>query len=275
MRKGLVVLALAGGVALGGCNAQSAQKTGGAIGTVLGVVVGAAVGGNSNMGAAGGALFGGVAGFIAGSFVGQLVDEDRERQAAATQAALNGDGSAVYWASPKNPGKVYGLTEIVGTRTIPADVAPPGAPQTVTRPISLTPDGSYTGPAVYCLPVGGTPYRLEAPRCPYQGVAEISRDRYLAMVPDAEPKLAQAPAPVPPARKATADKPARNEGVQTASIPAEAPKATPPSAPVQVAPTEAMCRMAREMIWVEGKERVEHVEYCRAPGASAWIKKAA
>ncbi|WP_052710502.1 hypothetical protein [Azospirillum thiophilum] len=250
-------------VLVGGCNAQNAKEAGGAFGTVLGVVVGAAIGGNSDMGAAGGALFGGVAGFIAGSLVGQIIDDvDRAKQQEATQAALN-DGTTMHWASPKNSG-VYGRTEIVSTRTVPIGSAATAGTQTVKMPISETP---YHGPVVYCDPQNGKPYRLEAPRCPGNGgVVEISAARYAAMVPDAMPSI----------RKAETEKPTRKEKVQTASLPSDMPlKPAPASQPLAVAPMETVCRIAREVVWIEGKEQVDQVEYCRAPGASAWQKKAA
>lgn len=266
MRTGMVAVALGASVLLGGCNAQNARETGGAVGTLLGVVVGAAIGGNSDMGTAGGALVGGMVGFLAGSMVGQVIDEvDRAKQQEATQAALNGDGATVYWASPKNPGKVYGRTEIVGTVTVPVGTA--GSVGTVTTPIN-----SDDMPVVYCHPGSGKPYRLEARRCPGNGgVVEISRDRYLAMMPEdaqqpghqAEPMRVAGP---------TGNRPQKPGKVQTASIPADMPKATPAPLP---APMETVCRTAREVIWVDGKEQVDQIEYCRAPGASAWVKKAA
>lgn len=269
MRKGMVVLTLGTSLLVGGCNAQNAKEAGGALGTVLGAVAGIAIGGNSDMGAAGGALFGGVAGFIAGSLVGQIIDDvDRAKQREATQSALN-DGTTIQWTSPKNSG-VYGRTEIVSTRTVPTGSAPTAGTQTVTMPISETP---YRGPVVYCDPRNGKPYRLEASRCPSNGrVVEISPARYAAMAPDAAPQ----PAVTPSLRKAETEKPVRKEKVQTASIPSDIPlKPAPAFQLPAMTPMETVCRVAREVVWIEGKEQVDQVEYCRAPGASAWQKKAA
>jgi surface antigen len=266
MRTGLV--ALSASVLLGGCNAQNAKETGGAVGTLLGVVVGAAIGGNNNMGAAGGALVGGVVGFLAGSMVGQVIDEvDRAKQQEATQAALNGDGATVYWASPKTPGTVYGRTEIVSTVTVPVGTSETSG--TVTVPVN-----SKELQPVYCLPSNGKPYRLEAQRCPSNGsVVEISRDRYLAMVPEAAQQPIHQPEPMRVADP-TRIRPEKTGKMQTASIPTETPSVTPVSMPAS-APMETVCRVAREVIWVEGKEQVDQVEYCRAPGVSGWSKKAA
>lgn len=274
-RKEAAVAALSAAILLSGCNAQNAKEAGGAIGTVLGVVVGAAIGGNSDMGAAGGALFGGVAGFIAGSMVGQVIDDvDRARQQEATQAALNGNGSTIYWASPKNPTSVYGRTEILGTRTVSTIAMPAPAGQTVTIPVSEAP---YTGPVVYCDPGSGRPYRLEAQRCPRNGsVVEISRDRYMAMVPEATPVPAiqgqhENSAPKQSPAK-NADKPTR---VQTASVPVE--KTPKPASAVEPPPPqmETVCKTAREVVYVDGKEQADQVEYCRAPGAVGWTRRAA
>lgn len=268
MRKATMTVALCASVLLGGCNAQNARETGGAVGTLLGVVVGAAIGGNSDMGAAGGALVGGVVGFLAGSMVGQVIDEvDRAKQQEATQAALNGDGATVYWASPKNPSTVFGRTEIVSTVTVPVGTS--GTIGTVTVPVN-----SNALQPVYCLPNNGKPYRLEAQRCPSNGsVVEISRDRYLAMVPEAAQQRMHEPEPIRVASP-TRIRPDKHGKVQTASIPTDVPNVTPISMPAS-APTETVCRVAREVIWVEGKEQVDQVEYCRAPRASGWSKKAA
>ena len=274
-RKVASVAALSAAILLGGCNAQSAKEAGGAIGTVLGVVVGAAIGGHSDMGAAGGALFGGVAGFIAGSMVGQIIDDvDRAKQQEATQAALNGNGSTIYWASPKNPTTVYGRTEILGTRTVPTTAMPTPAGQTVTIPVSET---TYTGPVVYCDPGNGRPYRLEAQRCPSNGsVVEISRERYLALVPDTMPAPAsrgqQESSAPKPSRAKNVDKPAR---VQTASVAVE--KVPKPASAIEPSPLqmETVCKTAREVVYVDGKEQADQVEYCRAPGAVGWTRRAA
>lgn len=273
--KGASVAALSAAILLGGCNAQHAKEAGGAIGTVLGVVVGAAIGGNSDMGAAGGALFGGVAGFIAGSMVGQVIEDvDRAKQQEATQAALNGNGSTIYWASPKNPTTVYGRTEILGTRTVPTTATSAPAGQTVTVPVS---EASNSGLVVYCDPGNGRPYRLEAQRCPSNGsVVEISRERYLAMVPDAGPAPAiqgqHENSASKRSRAKNADKPAR---VQTASVPVE--KAPRPTSAVEPLPPqmETVCKTAREVVYVDGKEQADQVEYCRAPGAVGWTRRAA
>lgn len=259
-QKQMLAAVVSASLLVGGCNAQNAKEAGGAIGTLLGVAAGIALGSKGDMGPVGGALIGGMAGFIAGSLVGAVVDEvDRVRQQEATQAALT-SGSTTYWASPKNPGKVYGRTEIVE-----APAGPVGNPGTQTV---VMPANGHDLPAVYCDPGNLKPYRLEAPRCPVN-VRQISREQYLAMVPEAAPRpLAAATEP----KKAHAQKP-KPARVQTASIPTDPPK--PGLAVVPEASTQTVCRVAKEVIWIDGKEQVDQIEYCRAPGASAWVKKAA
>lgn len=58
---------------------------------------------------------------------------------------------------------------------------------------------------------------------------------------------------------------------------ARASKAAPVTKPPAVAASsnQSICRTAKEVVWVEGRERVEMNEYCRAAGTSAWVKKAA
>mgnify|MGYP000970319795 CR=1 FL=1 len=254
--KGMAMVALGGALLLGGCNAQSARDTGGAIGTLFGAVAGAAIGSHGNMGAAGGALFGGMVGFIVGSFAGQVIDDaDRARQQSATQAALNGDGTTVHWISPKTPATVYGRTEILQTVTVPVNA--PASVGTVVPPAR-----PYDGPVVYCDPGNAHPYRLEARRCPSNGrVQEISRERYLTMVPEAADQPALHPAP--PAGKKAARR----------SAPASAPVSAAPAQPAPAAVT--VCKTAREVIYVDGKETMEQVEYCRAPGAVGWSRRTA
>lgn len=255
--KSMVMVVLGGALLLGGCNAQNAQNgrdTGGTIGALVGAMAGAAIGSRGDMGAAGGALFGGMVGFIVGSFAGQVIDDaDRARQQSATQAALNGDGTTVHWISPKTPATVYGRTEILQTVTVPVNA--PASVGTVAAPAR-----PYDGPVVYCDPGNGHPYRLEARRCPSNDrVQEISRERYLAMVPEA------------------ADQPALHSGAPAGKKAARRGPPVPVSAaPAPPAPAAAtVCKTAREVIYVDGKETMERVEYCRAPGAVGWLRRTA
>lgn len=211
------------------------------------------------MGPLGGALVGGTVGFIAGSFAGQVADDLEEKKQAATQAALGG-GATVRWASQTNP-NVTGYTEIVQTVTVPT--TGPGS-----KPHISAPTGPYAGPVVYCRIDQSLPYRLEAPRCPSNGgTVQITEAQFIA--------LTNPPPSRPQQATETRRKPSTKKRVETAVLPSEAPKALPASAPSVTEPEQMVCKTAKEVVQADGKEKVEMVEYCRAPGATGWVKKVA
>lgn len=164
------------------------------------------------------------------------------------------------WASQTNP-KVTGYTEIVQTVTVP--IVGPGS-----KPHIVAPTAPYTGPVVYCRIDQSQPYRLEAPRCPSNGgTVQITEAQYVALTDPAPSRPKQA--------TETRMKPSTKKRMETTALPAEAPKALPASTYSVAEPEQMVCKTAKEVVQADGKEKVEMVEYCRAPGATGWAKKAA
>lgn len=119
------MIALAGALALSGCQdvpgMQNNQQAGGLFGGAAGAIAGGLLG--NRFGAAGalvGGVLGSVGGYLLGSAIGARLDEaDRQRAAAATAQALATPttGVPVGWHSDHNSG-VSGSAQVVGQQPL-------------------------------------------------------------------------------------------------------------------------------------------------------------